>query len=435
MNATTYLRRAVSPSQKRTARRMLGSVADAAELPRAWSRRLAYESRMLRAKGRLSPLAAAASRGDTSAVERLLRDGTDIDARDARGMTALHHAVARGHADVAALLLVRGVDPHLVDAEGRQAMSLDFTSKETLHAVRLRYHRLRSADDVYDAPASDEVLGWARELEQKGVVRVSGLVSADELPLMRAGFARFVAGLDAKVAAGEGVFSGVWEEEEHWRPQDRVYVTNNAFKHSNELAKLCLDSSVIGTVRRYLGRNAFVQRALGFRYLPDEHEDDMQFAWHHDMGDKRIKIMVLLTDVGKNDQYMSYVIGSHRLYHPHRTYIDNKLSLTPYRKQLGEFEYFKATGKAGDAFFFDPNGIHRGNRNPGATTRDAYILEFSSDTTNTWGGDVDPSIFNEGPVPEPNPFERLLAAEKRWEAPPAKVSTWVTSLPEIDSWL
>jgi ankyrin repeat protein len=51
-------------------------------------------------------------------AEALLDAGAAIDARDARGRTALHHAASVGYTDVAKLLVERGADVKTVDADG-----------------------------------------------------------------------------------------------------------------------------------------------------------------------------------------------------------------------------------------------------------------------------------------------------------------------------
>ena len=51
-------------------------------------------------------------------ADALLEAGATIDARDARGRTALHHAAAAGYTDVALLLVERGADLGAADADG-----------------------------------------------------------------------------------------------------------------------------------------------------------------------------------------------------------------------------------------------------------------------------------------------------------------------------
>jgi len=55
----------------------------------------------------------AAKRGDNSAIERLLSSGTDVNAQDEYGWTALHWAAGKGHTTIVALLLQGGANANL----------------------------------------------------------------------------------------------------------------------------------------------------------------------------------------------------------------------------------------------------------------------------------------------------------------------------------
>lgn len=52
----------------------------------------------------------AAEKGDTEQVKLLIAEGTDINARDERGMTPLHKAAENGRKEVAELLIAKGAD-------------------------------------------------------------------------------------------------------------------------------------------------------------------------------------------------------------------------------------------------------------------------------------------------------------------------------------
>lgn len=56
-----------------------------------------------------------------SALDRLLQERSPVDALDARGFTALHHAAARGYGQLASRLLRAGADRNLRDNLGRSA--------------------------------------------------------------------------------------------------------------------------------------------------------------------------------------------------------------------------------------------------------------------------------------------------------------------------
>ncbi len=66
-------------------------------------------------------LIAAASRGDTAAVQRLLKEGASLLTRDDAGSTALVAAAYGNHVDTARVLLEAGASPDVRDTVGRTA--------------------------------------------------------------------------------------------------------------------------------------------------------------------------------------------------------------------------------------------------------------------------------------------------------------------------
>jgi len=159
------------------------------------------------------------------------------------------------------------------------------------------------------------------------------------------------------------------------------------------------------------------------------------FGWHHDMDDMRFKVMVLLSNVGKTDQCMSYALGTHRIFHPYRMFFQNECSLDYCRAQLGKLEIYDAVGVAGDVFVFDSNGAHRGNRRQSAAVRDVLLLEYTADRSEIWGGDIDADLVAELGGP-PSPLERFVAAQKKWTLPfVRRFPAWVENLPHVDRWL
>ncbi|RZA17028.1 MAG: ankyrin repeat domain-containing protein, partial [Lysobacteraceae bacterium] len=63
--------------------------------------------------------AAGTEEDDAAGVQLLLRHKARVDARDARGRSALHEAALAGHAGIVAVLLDAGADPHARDGDGR----------------------------------------------------------------------------------------------------------------------------------------------------------------------------------------------------------------------------------------------------------------------------------------------------------------------------
>src|ERR1700741_823597 len=67
------------------------------------------------AQNRDQALIAAAGKGDLAAVERLVREGANVTARDGRGRTALLAATHGNHVPVARALIAAGADVNAKD--------------------------------------------------------------------------------------------------------------------------------------------------------------------------------------------------------------------------------------------------------------------------------------------------------------------------------
>jgi ankyrin repeat protein len=115
--------------------------------------------------------AEAASRGDVATLERLLAAGTDINARDAHGQTALMLAALEGHERTVAFLADRGA-------------SLDQTAEYHLTALMLaviRGHRW-VAQSLVNAGADVTIRGsGAPGFEGKTALELAAVRGYDNL--------------------------------------------------------------------------------------------------------------------------------------------------------------------------------------------------------------------------------------------------------------
>lgn len=372
--------------------------------------------------------------GDAARVADLLERGANPDTRAGDGESLLRLAARAGYAETAACLLMHGADFRATDASGIAALDPEAIGLPTLHRIRQEFHRYR-LDRARRRPFADpQAEAWAGTLERQGIARLGGLVTGQLLREMQVDFARFVDGLNARILRREAMFRR-YDDEEHFWPRDRAYVSNNAFKYSAALARFCCRPDLLAVVRDYLGRPPQITRGVAMRYLPDSAKERDMFGWHHDLEDRRLKLQILLTDVGPADQYMSYLAGSHRLCHPYEMFLDNRCSLDYVRERLGEFEVVESQGRAGDVFLFDSNGAHRGNRKPGGAVRDAFFVEYSGDRSDVWGGDLAPAALDELVLPAGDPFTAFRAAQPKWLRPMTRrAPSWAENLPDIGSW-
>ncbi len=378
------------------------------------------------------PLHEAAARGDTVALERCLCEGADPDAQDSGGFTALHCAARQRHAEAAACLLAYGARHDVADRHGHRPLAPPVTNLELLHAIRQRYHRFRKS--AAKIQSSSTCQGVAASLARDGFLKLPGFLSKEALGRLHADFRCFVETLQQKLVRGEGTYRH-YDEEEHYWPADRAFVCNNAFKYSAELVRVSCDPCLLSLVRHYLGKPPLIQRGVAMRYLPAPVREHDMFGWHHDMEEQRLKIMILLTDIGPNDQCMSYVLGSHALFHPLPMFLRNTCSLDYCKNRLGAVEIAHTIGQAGDAFLFDSNGAHRGNRRPDAAIRDVFFIEFTADASDIWGGDIPTEARSEFSNVADSPFGPMLTAQKKWQKPARRsVPTWIENLPHVERW-
>lgn len=133
--------------------------------------------------------------------------------------------------------------------------------------------------------------------------------------------------------------------------------------------KLYEDSGLIDFVSAYYGRQSF------FRERPTIHFDsieDYRIApppsdiFHSD-GYRQISFMLLLADLDENNIHMEYCLKSHLRQQP--TYRRERID----QEKVSEiWEILAVTGKAGDLFVFDTEGIHRGRYEADYKTRTVF---------------------------------------------------------------
>ena len=112
----------------------------------------------------------AASRGDEQVVRLLIEKGADVNACDADGNYALHHALENGHEQVARLLIEKGADVTACDANGNPALHYASNNGDE-QVVRLLIEK--EADvNACDAYTERSALHFASRNGHKQVVRL-----------------------------------------------------------------------------------------------------------------------------------------------------------------------------------------------------------------------------------------------------------------------
>lgn len=366
----------------------------------------------------------------------LLETEALINAQSDSGNTALHEAVARGYTGLAAAIIARGADLSILNQDKQAALDTAFSDLQTIHRIRQELQRLKEPQYLDESALDPEVEQTLRQLRRDGVVKISGLLTPNQVADIQQTFSAWGESIETKRARGDAEFVH-YDQEEYWHEAHRSYVTNDAFVHSQSFAQVCCHPRLTTTANYYLGKAAHIKRAYFMRYLPQEPMDRNQFRWHHDMEDRQLKIMLLLSEVGEDDQFMSYIPGSHNAFHPYERFLKNALDFDYCESYLSEIKEFRTLGTAGDLFLFDSNGMHRGNRSEGRS-RDALFVEFTTDGNqdNIWGSSVTPESLQEYPecrqlIP---PF---LAVEPKWKRKgqkKRKLPTWAHSLEHPALW-
>ena len=123
-----------------------------------------------------APLADAVQRMDHSAVDRLLRQPVDINARQVDGMTALHWAAYHDDAELVARLVGAGADVHVSNRYGVTPLSLAAENANVAMVERLLE---AGADSNTTLPGGETVLMTAARTGRVGAVRALLAAGAD----------------------------------------------------------------------------------------------------------------------------------------------------------------------------------------------------------------------------------------------------------------
>ncbi|MEE9304315.1 MAG: hypothetical protein V3U84_11095, partial [Thiotrichaceae bacterium] len=212
------------------------------------------------------------------------------------GGSKLHDAVAAGDAIRAAQLLASGIDISLTNVQGLQALCREFAPPVLVHAIRQQY-QLMSEPGYETALSEDPVLN---KLRTQGIVKLSGFVQGNELKTLTKDLNRFANRLDDRVQRNTGYFQR-YHEREHFWPESKAYISNNAFGESKTLLHIACRPKLLEWNQSYFNTPVQIQRAKAMRYLSGGTMGHRMFKWHHDLEGRRLKLFILLSEVTDED--------------------------------------------------------------------------------------------------------------------------------------
>jgi hypothetical protein len=203
-------------------------------------------------------------------------------------------------------------------------------------------------------PAKGEEATKALEaLNRDGFVNLGCLIPLGDLPQVIAG------GLEK----GETLHPGV----------TRFYL-KNPLKVAPALDQWLRHPVLNEIVRAYLGGDTVFDRCLVWRIPAAANKRNTSAIWHHDWCGRRLKLFVLLHDVGETGRPTQFVKGSHK---GQLRWMNYQFSRYSDQNAESRGEVVKLTGKAGDCILLDTNGLHRATGEGGYEARDIICMEYS----------------------------------------------------------
>jgi hypothetical protein len=309
-------------------------------------------------------------------------------------------------------------------------------------AARMLVHPIREAavrvpDPAYMLTSAalpapyDEHL---RELKRHGITRLSGQIAPHTLATLQRDFAtNFIAPLDAGGATPATYQGDITLSEAYVDPAAGVYSSNEPFTISRALLEVCLKPELVALINGYLGKRAYITQAVALRIRPHPESGFGSFQWHHDAWGKRINLMIILTEVGEDDQHMTYAKGSNRLHHAYGKFLNSRYSAEEFKKHCAGMEVLKCVAKPGDIYVFDSNGLHSGNRSTGRA-RDTFIIHYTRVWQAVWAHRIAPEFLAGFSDEQLKPLAWILRQDRarRPLAPPN--NSWVDGLLHPGQW-
>ena len=203
-----------------------------------------------------------------------------------------------------------------------------------------------------------------QQLDEKGIVRLDGLIPADALVNMQQAFESRLRRLRWNN------LDGYEKTERHRHMVQDVLTLDQGF------VDVALHPLAMSVMSRYLGESFVLAEAKGWRSLPTKRDFH---GWHGDAWydqetieeiPREVKLAFYLTDVRSG--FFQYIQGSHRQQAP-RDVSKDEID----EAQLSHV--VEMSGPAGTAFLFDTSGIHR-QAMPILEPRNAVFLNYHDPT-------------------------------------------------------
>ncbi len=366
----------------------------------------------------------ALEKNDQAAVDLLLSQGANPN-HIVANKTALQVSIAHQSIHNTAQLLRYGAS---IKEFKKLLPTIDLT---TLHFIRETYQRLPDPNYKKKQPMLKESEQYLAELKQHGFVKISGLLSPEQIKQLTTDFSRFVE--EAHQRLQKKMPPGRPYEELYWKDKENIFVSNNPFKYSSELVKICCHQIIIETINGYLGKIGYIHKGEATHYLPGGSREKSVFNWHHDGAGKRVKLLILLSETGDDSRCTTYIAGSHIIVYPLSEYQKSMIDPTYCLDFIPAINIVKFTGKPGDIYLFDTNGIHSGNVAPKG--RDAFFISYSSDMGHIRPYKIDETIFASCQLIDTNPFDVMLKIQNNVNHTFSKASNWTDTLTDPDVWL
>ena len=90
----------------------------------------------------------AAWSGDIEAIKQHLADGTDVNAKNEKGMTPLIQAAWGDHNEITKLLIAKGADVNAMDDDGITPLDFAIVDKQSETADLLRKHGAKTGEEL-----------------------------------------------------------------------------------------------------------------------------------------------------------------------------------------------------------------------------------------------------------------------------------------------